>query len=207
MEEPDDARYGVFLTPDARTSAAVTTITSFVQAQFGLVSARRFPPHVTLAGSLPLAVGESKLLTVVGSVAAAHRTFQVHNSGIDRLGDSVVFNVHNELDGTPNTALVNLAADLTRDLQPLLRTTDGLPADLRGRDSWRGHLSLASHELSDRADLRDEVELFIRQLETPYPSSFEAATVTVYRLYHPDWSGSWWTDFRWEHGHSLSLAG
>src|SRR5215211_7682588 len=110
------------------------------------------------------------------------------------------------LDGTPNTALVDLAADLTRDLRPLLRTTDELPADLRGRDSWRGHLSLASHELTDRVDLREEVELFIRQLETPYPSGFEAATVTVYRLYRSAWSCSWWTDFKWEHGRSFSLA-
>ena len=39
----DDARCGVFLTPDAKTSAAVTTITSLVQAQFGLVSAGRLP--------------------------------------------------------------------------------------------------------------------------------------------------------------------
>ena len=45
MREPDDARYGVFLTPDAKTSAAVTTITSLVQAQFGLVSAGRLPGH------------------------------------------------------------------------------------------------------------------------------------------------------------------
>jgi SAM-dependent methyltransferase len=46
---PDDVRYGVFLTPDARTSAAVTTISGFIRAQFGLVSAGAFPPHVTLA--------------------------------------------------------------------------------------------------------------------------------------------------------------
>ena len=184
MDDRDDARYGVFLTPDAKTSAVVTTITSFVQAQFGLVSARRFPPHVTLAGSLPLMGSETELFAVVHSVVAAHPTFEVHNSGIDRLGDSVVFNVHNEVDGEPNTALVDLAVDLARDLQPLLRATSGLPADLRGRDSWRGHLSLASHELSARADLREEVEIFIRQLETPYPSSFQATSVTVYRLHH-----------------------
>jgi hypothetical protein len=42
---PDpDVRYGVFFTPDARTSAAVTTITGLVRAQFGLVSAGAFPP-------------------------------------------------------------------------------------------------------------------------------------------------------------------
>ena len=206
MREPDDARYGVFLTPDAKTSAAVTNITSFVQAQFGLVSARRFPPHVTLAGSLPLAVSESELLAVVGSVAAAHPTFEVHNSGIDRLGESVVFNVHNDVDGKPNAALIDLAMDLARDLRPLVRAADGLPADLRRRDSWRGHISLASHELIDHIDLREEVERFIRQLETPYPSSLQATTVTVYRLHHPSWSGSWWTDFDWQHSRSFGLA-
>ena len=206
MDEPDEARYGVFLTPDAKTSAVVTTITSYVQAQFGLVSARRFPPHVTLAGSLPLMAGESELFAVVGSVAAAHPTVRVHNRGIDRLGDSVVFNVHNKADGEPNRALVDLAVHLGRDLQALLRATGGLPADLPDRDSWRGHLSLASHELSNRPDLREEVEIFIRQLEVPFPSSFQAASVTVYRLHHHTWSGPWWTGFTWEHARSFSLA-
>ena len=69
MSQPDDVRYGVFLMPDARTSAAVASITGFVGAQFGLVSAKRFPPHVTLAGSLPIAVGEKHLLEVVNGVA------------------------------------------------------------------------------------------------------------------------------------------
>ena len=206
MAQPEEVRYGVFLTPDAKTSAAVTTITSLVQAQFGLVSARRFPPHVTLAGSLPLAIGEAELFAVVDSVVAARSPFHVHNSGIDRLGDSVVFNVHNQMDQSPNTALVDLADDLARVLRPVLRTTSGLPADLRGRDRWRGHLSLASHELIARPDLRDEVEQFIRQLETPCPSGFPAATVTVYRLQHRNWAGPWWTDFTWEHGRSFRLA-
>src|SRR4051812_12431925 len=51
MGDPDDLRYGVFLVPDARTSAAITDITGYLQAQFGLVSAGRFPPHVTLEGT------------------------------------------------------------------------------------------------------------------------------------------------------------
>ena len=205
MDEPDDARYGVFLLPDAKTSAAVTTVTHLVRAQFGLVSAGRFPPHVTLAGSLPLGVGEGRLLEVVGSVVAAHRPFPVHNHGVDRLGDSVVFNVHDTADGQPNPALVDLAARLTRELQPLLAATDALPADLYRQGRWRGHLSLASHELSVRPDLRAEVERFVRQLATPYPSSFGAAAVAVYRLHHPDWRGAWWTDFTWEYGRSFPL--
>jgi hypothetical protein len=206
MTETVAARYGVFLRPDAKTSAAVTTITSLVHAQVGLVSARRFPPHVTLAGSLPLTIREDELFDVVGSVVAEHSAVQVHNSGINRLGDSVVFNVHDQMDGSPNTALVSLAADLAEVLTPLLRAVSGLEADLRDRTRWRGHLSLASHELAARRDLRDEVEQFIRDLETSYPSNFRATTVTVYRLHHPDWSGTWWTTFTWEHARSFSLT-
>ena len=46
-------RFGVFLRPDPKTCAAVTQITSQLRAQYGLVSAGAFPPHITLAGSLP----------------------------------------------------------------------------------------------------------------------------------------------------------
>lgn len=57
MSKTDDVRYGVSLTPDAKTSAAVTSITGFVRAQFGPESAQRVPSHVTLVGSLPLPSG------------------------------------------------------------------------------------------------------------------------------------------------------
>lgn len=207
MLEPDDLRYGVFLMPDARTSAAVTSITGFVRAQFGLVSAQRFPPHVTLVGSLPLAVSERDLLEAVDALVRRHGPFEVHNSGVRRLGDAaVVFDVHGDFTGEPNAALIDLAADVAATVQPLLRPVRSLAADVRGRENWRGHLSLASHELLDRADLRDEVASFIRQLDTPCPSTYVAATVTVYRLHHPSWSGPWWTTFWWEHLRSFRLG-
>jgi hypothetical protein len=76
VSQPDEIRYGVFLMPDAKTSAAVTSITGFVRAQFGLVSATRFPPHVTLAGSLPIAVGEDDFLEAVHGVAGRHVPFE-----------------------------------------------------------------------------------------------------------------------------------
>jgi hypothetical protein len=44
-------RYGVFLTPDPATCAAVSTVTGLIRAQYGFVSAAAFPPHATLAGS------------------------------------------------------------------------------------------------------------------------------------------------------------
>jgi len=42
-----------------------------------LVSANRFPPDVTLAGSLPIAVGEEDLLEVVNGVAGRHVSFEI----------------------------------------------------------------------------------------------------------------------------------
>jgi hypothetical protein len=178
-----------------------------VRAQFGLVSAKRFPPHVTLAGSLPIAAGEEDLLEVINGVAGRHAPFEIWNTGISRLGDAaIVFDVHRVASGEPNAALIDLAADVTNAVQPLLRPVENLAADIRGPESWRGHLSLASHELIDRADLRDEVEVFIHQLDIAHPSSFPAQLVAVFRLHHQSWSGPWWASFRWEHLRSFRIG-
>jgi hypothetical protein len=200
-------RYGVFLMPDAKTSAAVTTITRLLRAQFGLVSADRFPPHVTLAGSLPLAVEEPQLITILARLTAGHPTLPMYNRGLQRLGDAaVVFDVHHDASGRPNTALINLAQDVTTAVRPLLARSSGLPPDVQGRSDWRGHLSLASHDLIGQPDLRNEVEAFIRDLDQPYPPSFQASKVILYRLQHPNWSGSWWRDFEWTYIRTFDLG-
>jgi hypothetical protein len=204
VAESDDVRYGVFLTPDARTSAAVTAVTGFVRARFGLVSAGAFPPHVTLAGSLPLRVDEDELVAALAAVVRRRPSFEVQNNGIALLGDSVVYDVH-DLDGTPNARLIALVEDPVPVVRPLLGPSTDLPPDLRGRGDWRGHLSLASHELSGQAELRAEVEAFIRQLDVSYPSRFAATTVTVYRFLSAGWAGPWWTTLRWERVTSLGL--
>ena len=193
--------------PDARTSAAVTAITGFVRSQYGLVSAARFPPHITLAGSLPLAVGENALLATIKKIADAHSQFPIHNRGVARLDQvAVMFDVHDDADGRANAALGSLAADVVSTVVPLLREADGLPADVRAPDEWHGHLSLASHEFIERADLRDEIENFIRDLDVPYPRTFRATRLIAYRLRHTSWSGPWWTDFTWVHLRSFPLA-
>ena len=205
VPELDEVRYGVFLTPDARTSAAITTITGFVRAQLGLVSAGAFPPHVTLAGSLPLRVGEDELLAAVADVVRQRPSFEIQNSGIALLGESVVYDVH-DIDGTPNASLISLVGDLEPVLRPLLRPSTGLPPDLRTSGDWRGHLSLASHELHGQPDLRAEVEAFVRDLDLPCPSRFAATAVTVYRFVTRAWTGTWWTTLCWERITSFGLS-
>ena len=208
MAELDDVRYGVFLLPDARTSAAVTMITICLRAQFGLVSAGRFPPHVTLAGSLPLAVDEARLLDAVREVAGRHGPVPVADAGLKRLwGAVLVLDVHDDVDGSPNVALLDLAVDVMDVVRPLLGPAAQLAADLHGREDWHGHLSLASHDLGERPDLIDEVEEFVRQLDEPCPAQFTATRLAVFRFHHPDWAGGWWTDFSWELVRSFVLVG
>ena len=119
-------RYGVFLIPDPPTCAAVTRITEQLRAQYGLVSASAFPPHVTLVGSLPLAGEEPPALTalaaVLEDVVGSRTSFPVANAGIGWLGGSFIYDVH-DWDGAPNLPLVELAAAVDAAVRPLLRPT------------------------------------------------------------------------------------
>lgn len=207
MPEPDDVRYGVFLLPDSRTSAAVTTITTLLSAQFGFVSAGRFPPHMTLAGSLPLAVSETELVASVRTIAARHQPVTIVNAGSQRLWESVLaYDVHRDQTGAANTALVDLAVDVMEAVRPLLTARTHLTADVHDRADWYGHLSLASHDLAGRPEWLTLIEHFVHELAEPFPEHFEASRLGVFRLHHPDWTGTWWTSFTWELAELIQLG-
>jgi len=85
----------VFLRPDPQTCAAVTAITGQLRAQYGLLSAGSFPPHVTLAGSLPLRCRPDDLIDALSRVLRERSAFWVHNAGLARLQESaIIFDVH-----------------------------------------------------------------------------------------------------------------
>jgi len=204
-------RYGVFLRPDPQTCAAVTTITGPVRAQYGLVSAAAFPPHATLAGSLALKGEPEQAATLVcdalGPVLNATAPFPVANQGVQMLGPSVVYDI-NLLDGVPNARLVQLAEQVSTVVRPLLRATPPgqLASDVLPPERWYGHLSLASHELHARVDLREEVREFIAALDVPVPAQFSGDTVAVYRLSNPSWGDGWWRTLQWDHVRTWRLG-
>ncbi len=183
-------RYGVFLRPDPLTCAAVTRITDQLRAQFGLVSAGAFPPHATLAGSLPLA-GPPELPPAA--------PFTVRNHGLAWLNGGLVYDVH-------GPEIEQLAAAVDAAVRPLLQPASGLAADLYEPGRWRAHLSLGSHDLAARPDLHDEVEAYVRGLAVEVPAEFTAEVIAVYRLEHETWTGSWWRAMEWEHVRSLRLV-
>jgi hypothetical protein len=199
-------RFGVFLRPDPKTCAAVTQITTLLRAQYGFVSAGAFPPHITLAGSLPVVVPLAELMQLIGFVLRRVPAFTVHNLGVRRLADSAIAYDVSTLDGAPNRQLNVLAGAVDSVVRPLVGSSGTLPPDLYEPDRWTAHISLVSHEFRVRADLREEVEDYVNGLGVRTPSSFTADTVMLYRFAHNTWTGSWWRDMRWDHVRSWRLA-
>ena len=191
-------RYGVFLRPDPLTCAAVTRITGQLRAQFGLVSAGAFPPHATLAGSLPLAVPPEELMRALDAALAPVAPLTARNQGLAWLNGGLVYDVH-------GPEIEQLAATVDAAVRPLLDSGPGLAADLYEPGRWRAHLSLGSHDLAARPDLHDEVEAYVRGLAVEVPAEFPAEVVAVYRLEHETWTGTWWRAMEWEHVRSLRL--
>ena len=192
-------RYGVFLRPDPLTCAAVTRITGQLRAQFGLVSAGAFPPHATLAGSLPLAGPPEELTRALDAALRSVAPFTARNDGLAWLNGGLVYDVHGE-------AMTELAAAVGAVVRPLLAPAPGRAADRFERERWHAHLSLGSHDLAARPDLHDEVEAYVRGLAVEVPAQFPAEVVAVYRLEHETWTGAWWRAMEWEHVRSLRLV-
>lgn len=207
LDATDPYRYGVYLRPDARTCRAVTVVTDQLRAQYGLVSAGAFPPHATLVGSQPFGRDVTEVVQALTTLLADRPAFDVHNAGVRGQGIGYVYDVAERPDGTLNQDFVQLAADVDAAVDPFRRTMDSPPSNDFLPEKWRAHLSLASHDLYGRPDLRDEVGAFIRDLDIDVPSGFRGDTVVLYRTASPDWSGRWWHTMTWEHVHTWTLTG
>ncbi|HEY8720328.1 2'-5' RNA ligase family protein [Pengzhenrongella sp.] len=202
----DPYRYGVYLRPDPRTCQAVTTVTDQLRAQYGLISAGAFPPHATLIGSQHVAGAEADLVEAVTKALDGFVPFTVHNAGVRAQGVGLVYDVHHLADGrTVNEDLMNLAATVDGAAAPMVTSAANPEPHRFDSTTFHGHLSLASHDLYARADLRDEVEEYVRGLSAPHPASFAGDTVTMYRTRSDDWTGRWWQTLTWTHVHTWRL--
>lgn len=204
--EGDPYRYGVYLMPDPRTALAVTTATTAVRAQYGLLSAGAFPPHVTLVGSQHWGLGEARAVEVLDAALSARPAVRVHSRGVQRLGAGWVVDWHLLPDGSPNPEVVALADAVEAAVTPLRRPASSPPSNDVHHETWHAHLSLASHDLHDRADLREEVGEFLRGLPLDLPGAVVADRVALYRTASDDWSGRWWRSLTWEHLRTWRLA-
>jgi hypothetical protein len=131
-------------------------------------------------------------------VLGALRPFTVHNAGLTRLGDALVYDVHHDQHGHPNADLVALGEAVRQAVLPVsLPITDHLVTPVEEAE-LHGHLSLASHDLFARPDLTDEVEEFLRALPLAPPKRFTADTCSLY-AFEADWETEWWHAMTWRH--------
>ena len=199
--------YGVFLLPDPVTSAAVTTVTLAVERQFGFVSAGRFPPHATLAGSVPIHAEPPVIEAALDVVLRDRAGFDVHHSGIVRHGAAVTYDVDRLPDGGRNQALADLAADVNAALAPLAHPLDAYLVQPFDPDRFRAHISLASHEMRTQPHLADDVEAFVRAVPAPaVPAVFPARRVALYSFRSAGWTGPWWETLEWRHLRTWALT-
>ncbi|WP_188192205.1 2'-5' RNA ligase family protein [Nonomuraea sp. SYSU D8015] len=202
----DPYRYGVYLRPDPVTCAAVTAVTGQLRAQYGLVSAGAFPPHATLVGSRHITASADTIKDAVTKGISGIRAFTVYNAGIRPQGIGLVYDVHHLADATtPNQAFVDLAAAVDEAVAPLMASAPNPDDHHFDPETFQAHLSLASHDLYERPDLREEVEEYARGLRVDHPDRFPGNTVTLYRTRSDDWSGRWWHTLTWEHLHTWRL--
>lgn len=198
--------YGVFLLPDPATSAAVSTLTFCVERQFGFVSAGRFPPHATLAGSVPIRASVASIVAALDPVLTGRPGFVVHNAGIVRNGGAVTYDVSRSPGGGRNEALVALAADVNAALAPLAHDIDAYLVAPFDRERFRAHLSLASHEMVTQRELADDVEAFVRAVPVVVPPTFAASRVALYEFRSDGWAGHWWESLTWRHLRTWALT-
>ena len=199
------AIYGVFLRPDPKTCLAVTTITTAVRQQFGMVSANVFPPHVTLAGLTPTMATTGSVIEAIEPAIKASEQFRVVNAGITRRNIAITYDVNNGQNGKTSGPMLGLAIMINSALKPLAVHYEQLKVDPFSGGTFHAHISLASHELRKREDLREEVETFIHGLECPVPASFNAEIVSLYEFTSEDWPGNWWETLKWTHHKSWKL--
>ena len=186
----------MFLRPDPLTCAAVTRITGQLRAQFGLVSAGAFPPHATLAGSLPLAGPPEELLRALAPVAP----FTVRNHGLAWLNGGLVYDVH-------GAEMAQLAATVDAAVRPQLapRARAG-GGPVRTRPLARAPVARLPRPRGAAGPARTRSRSYVRGLAVEVPAEFPAEVIAVYRLEHETWTGAWWRAMEWEHVRSLRLA-
>ncbi|WP_445518286.1 2'-5' RNA ligase family protein [Streptomyces sp. NEAU-174] len=199
-------RYGVFLRPDPGTCALLTELHLLLRQQYGLVSCAAYPPHATLAGNMPTDAPEDELTGRIGTALAGTAAFTAYNLGIEKGGGGIGFNLHDLPDGSPNPGITNLLDTVRRAMAPVAEPMDHYRANPLDPGRFRAHLSIASHELTLRPDLYEEIGEFLDTLAADPPKRFTAETISLFRFHSGDWNAQWWRDMTWVHVRSWRLT-
>lgn len=197
--------WGVYLRPDPLTCKAISDLTELCEKQFGIVSAAAFAPHATLAGAVPSNASAEEFIEILDPLLTSTPAFPVHNAGVTRRPTSVYYDIDKLENGEINQPLHDLATAVNETIAPLTAYQPGEWTQPFVPEKFWAHFSLASHDLRDREDLRDEVEEFLRAIPMDYSRTFTAEYITLFRFHSADWNSEWWHDLTWDHVRSWKL--
>ena len=201
-------RYGVYLRPDFAMSRAQSEIHRLLRAQYNLAVAGRFMPHATLKGFFRSTALPATLIECLDPVFVGWRPFTVYNNGVAPFGRrSIIVDIKNCPDGSPNMAIYDLQERIWSALEPVIHPdcefTPRDPRGLSGPRPFHPHLTLVMADM--RPELQDEVLTFIREGGPVGPPQFLSTTYHLYR-FAADWQGNWWQNFTWELLHSWRVV-
>lgn len=197
--------WGVYLRPDPLTCKAITDLTELCKKQFGIVSAAAFAPHATLAGAVPSNATAEEFIEILDPLLTTTPAFPVYNAGIARRPTTVYYDIDKLENGEINQPFHDLATAVNETIAPLTAYQPGEWTQPFVPGNFWAHFSLASHDLRDREDLRDEVEEFLRAIPMDYSRTFTAEYITLFRFHSADWNSEWWHDLTWDHVRSWKL--
>lgn len=197
--------WGVYLRPDPITCKAIADLTDLCKRQFGIVSAAAFAPHATLAGAVPSNASAEDFIRVLDPLLTSTASFPMFNAGIARRPSTVYYDIDTLQDGEVNQPLHDLASAVNEAIMPITAYQPGEWTTPFEPAKFWAHFSLASHDLRDREDLRDEVEEYLRTIPMEYSKTFTAEWITLYRFHSADWNSEWWQDLTWDHVKSWRL--
>jgi len=197
-------RYGIFLRPDPQTCWVLAQLNLVLKQQFGLISAAAFPPHATLVGNLRTDASLEEMLKRLTTVFENAPEILIHNKGLERVRDCYLFNIHENGQGSPNDALVQMAESVRNAVLPIsIPTNDHLVTPVAEGTFW-GHLSVASHDLVVNPGLADEVGKFLEDLALTPPATFRAEVYSLFE-FTSNWDAHWWENLSWKHLKSWTI--
>ncbi|MEV6283977.1 hypothetical protein [Kribbella sp. NPDC051770] len=192
-------RYGLFLRPPAKLASIQAQTHALLRAQFGLVAAGAFPPHVTILGHVATDASDNDMVAAAAAAVEGFGAVPVHNRGLAPYHGGICHDVGSLASGEPNPALLELFRAARKHLDPL-RTPLG-PAyrgGVKEEDEFYGHMSLAGHDLTRRPDLFAEVLRFLTDLDIGAPGDYVFDVVSLYRFEtRTGWDGPWWETMTW----------
>jgi 2'-5' RNA ligase len=197
-------RYGIFLRPSPELARVSLRAYEVVTRQFGLNAAAKYPPHVTVIGSIALSGTEADLTDTIDKVMAGQRPITVHNAGlIAKIGFAVGYELNYLPDGFPNLALRELYESMrTATAGARAHVSTDRQADKRlaneAAESFKAHLTVVGHDAADNPELLPEIKRFLGALpEVQAPAEDTLDTVSLFRFTSADWPGRYWESMSW----------